>query len=111
MGYGQRTVMPAAEFLRIVRADEQHCDKQRGEDRAFEKGLEKSKLELDEYETEENLYDLWYGIVKEYSTRSLTKATDRLPALSGLAAKINKKLEDDQYIAGLWREDLERGLL
>lgn len=110
MGYRQKTVMPVAEFLRLVRTDEQHCDKQSGEDRALEKGLEKSEPELDECETEE-LYDRWYGIVEEYSTRSLTKATDRLPALSGLAAEINKKLEDDQYIAGLWREDLERGLL
>ena len=110
MGYRQKSVMPAAEFLRLVRADEQHCDKQSGEDRALEKGLEKSEPEPDEYETEE-LYGLWYGIVEEYSTRSLTKATDRLPALSGLAAEINKKLEGDQYIAGLWREDLERGLL
>ncbi|OCL09971.1 HET-domain-containing protein [Glonium stellatum] len=90
MGYRQRSSMPAAEFLRELKG---------------------SESEPDEFEMEEDLHDLWYGIIEEYSTRSLTKATDRLPAVSGLAAEINKRLEDDQYIAGLWREDLKRGLL
>ena len=57
-----------------------------------------------------DLYDAWYELVAEYSRRDLSVQTDRLPALSGLASEMNKIL-DDVYIAGLWRRDIQRGML
>jgi hypothetical protein len=55
-------------------------------------------------------FEDWYSVVEHYSTRNLTKPTDKLPALSGLA-KIMQRLYGCTYLAGLWKEDLEYGLL
>jgi hypothetical protein len=54
---------------------------------------------------------LWYEIVKEYSPRLLGKSSDRLIALSGLAETYATILVGDEYLAGLWRMDMIRGLL
>jgi hypothetical protein len=54
-------------------------------------------------------YDLmsyWEGIVH----RSLTKPTDKLPALSGIAAEY-QRVSGDTYLAGLWKSNLPWGLL
>ena len=56
-------------------------------------------------------YSEWYQIVWQYSERGLTYPKDRLPALSGLAQKLTEYLGDDQYLAGLWKNDLHRGLM
>jgi hypothetical protein len=45
----------------------------------------------------------WLSHIESYSKRNLTKATDKLPALSGLANMIASRT-GDQYFAGLWRE-------
>ena len=58
----------------------------------------------------EEPYDQWLEIVREYTTRNLTVATDVLSALSGLARKFQKLL-DDKYCAGLWAGDMVRGLM
>ncbi|MCJ1394681.1 hypothetical protein MMC18_007561 [Xylographa bjoerkii] len=55
-------------------------------------------------------YDRWFDIVKEYTLRELTVSTDVLPALSGLAAAFEILLAD-QYCAGLWKNDMIRGLM
>ncbi|PVH67961.1 HET-domain-containing protein, partial [Cadophora sp. DSE1049] len=55
-------------------------------------------------------YLQWYSITRNYSARKLTFASDVLPALVGLATEFNRHLTD-QYVAGLWRRDLLRGLL
>jgi hypothetical protein len=55
-------------------------------------------------------YNFWYQVVAEYSGRNLTYATDRLLAVSSLAHEMGRIL-DDAYVAGLWRQDLVRGLL
>jgi len=52
----------------------------------------------------------WLGIVTRYSSRNLTKELDKLPALSGLAHEYQVRW-GDEYLAGLWRKDLWRGLL
>lgn len=44
----------------------------------------------------------WDDIIKAYSRRKLTKATDRLVAISGLAKKMREAV-DDEYLAGLWK--------
>ncbi|KAI0545820.1 heterokaryon incompatibility protein-domain-containing protein [Xylaria curta] len=56
------------------------------------------------------LYEQWASIVWAYSSLKLTRNSDRLPALSGLASLFAKRLEDS-YLAGLWFRDLHIGLL
>ncbi|KAI1308616.1 heterokaryon incompatibility protein-domain-containing protein [Xylaria venustula] len=60
-----------------------------------------------------NLYNLWYDIVAIYSACSLTKRTDKLIAISGIARelRIRMNVPDVDYIAGLWRQNLLYGLL
>ena len=55
-------------------------------------------------------YMEWYNILSLYCCRMLTKETDKLPALAGLAVQI-QKLTGDQYLAGIWLHDIYRGLL
>ncbi|PQE20504.1 hypothetical protein CJF30_00001818 [Rutstroemia sp. NJR-2017a BBW] len=55
------------------------------------------------------IYDSWLKMVQSYSDRKLTFATDKFPALSGLAERVSKVTQDD-YIAGIWRKDMLRGL-
>ena len=55
-------------------------------------------------------YDRWFDIILEYTSRRLTVATDVLPALSGLA-KAFQNLLGDRYCAGLWANDILRGLM
>ncbi|OCK90001.1 HET-domain-containing protein, partial [Cenococcum geophilum 1.58] len=57
-----------------------------------------------------DLYVEWrHGIVPLYTSKALTHSADRLPALSGLAAKVCQYLESqnhgDEYLAGIWRSD------
>ncbi|KAF4962494.1 hypothetical protein FSARC_9417 [Fusarium sarcochroum] len=52
----------------------------------------------------------WYNLLWLYGPRKLTKASDKLPAISGLASIFAKQL-DDEYVAGLWRSNLIGGLL
>ena len=55
-------------------------------------------------------YLRWYSILNDYSSRKLTFPSDVFPALAGIATEFNRRLQD-QYIAGLWKADLLRGLL
>lgn len=55
-------------------------------------------------------YGGWSEIVMRYSSRNLTKTSDKLPALSGLAHEYQARWEDE-YCAGLWRRDLWKSLL
>lgn len=57
-----------------------------------------------------DLFSTWYNLMSSYSQRSLTYETDRLPAISSLAASF-AELTGDKYIAGLWKNDLPHGLL
>lgn len=52
----------------------------------------------------------WRAIVSEYSERSMTKSSDRLPALAGVASQWHPKKEG-RYLAGIWSQDLFRSLL
>ncbi|TGO50527.1 hypothetical protein BOTNAR_0389g00050 [Botryotinia narcissicola] len=52
----------------------------------------------------------WYEAVLSFTVRDLTYHTDKLPALAGIATQIhNLRIYD--YLAGLWKQDLEYGLL
>lgn len=52
----------------------------------------------------------WKDTVMEFSRRRLTKDSDKLPALAGLAARYARS-SGFTYLAGLWAEDLPIGLL
>jgi Heterokaryon incompatibility protein (HET) len=52
----------------------------------------------------------WKDLVKQYTVRKLTYDRDVLPALSGLASLVQRGVADD-YLAGLWRDDLPVALL
>jgi Heterokaryon incompatibility protein (HET) len=51
----------------------------------------------------------WHSIVELYSALQLTKETDRLPALSGLAKQASPRL--GKYLAGLWSNTLVSDLM
>jgi hypothetical protein len=60
--------------------------------------------------TIKQLHSIWDSLVDDYSTTKLTKQTDKLVALSGLAESWQQHLHDE-YLAGLWRMNLYRNLL
>ncbi|KAG8530731.1 uncharacterized protein KY384_004088 [Bacidia gigantensis] len=54
---------------------------------------------------EDKPYNGWHNLISTYSIRQLTFESDRLPALSGVAAKIHY-LSGSKYLAGMWLENL-----
>lgn len=59
-----------------------------------------------EKEPAERFYE-WHSLVEEYMERTLTKGTDKLPAISGLAKVFQQSLvPQPEYIAGLWAQNL-----
>jgi hypothetical protein len=48
----------------------------------------------------------WRQVAEAYSRRQLTQHSDKLPALSGIAAAISAVREGDVYLAGLWKNSL-----
>ncbi|KAF2829540.1 HET-domain-containing protein [Ophiobolus disseminans] len=57
-----------------------------------------------------HFFEDWYEAVASYTDRELTHASDKLPALAGLAQSM-RSLKGCTYLQGLWEEDLEYGLL
>jgi hypothetical protein len=55
-------------------------------------------------------YSKWYDMIEDYTSRSLSIESDRFPALSGVAKAVANS-KGDQYFAGIWLSDIERGLL
>ncbi|KAF2266523.1 HET-domain-containing protein [Lojkania enalia] len=53
---------------------------------------------------------VWFNLVARYTNRALTKQTDVLPALSGIAQAIARST-NDEYLAGLWKSYLPYCLL
>jgi hypothetical protein len=52
-------------------------------------------------------YVKWEKMVQAYTTGKLTKATDKLVALSGVAREMRRReTPQDTYLAGLWRHGL-----
>jgi hypothetical protein len=47
----------------------------------------------------------WTEIILQYSMMNLTLASDKLPALSGIARR-QYEVTGDDYLAGMWRRDL-----
>ncbi|KAI5777429.1 heterokaryon incompatibility protein-domain-containing protein [Geopyxis carbonaria] len=60
-----------------------------------------------------DVHEKWLQVVDSYGQRALSFGSDKLPALSGLASTFERILQpgNDRYVAGLWWNDLRRGLL
>jgi len=56
------------------------------------------------------MHKRWYALVQDYKDRLLTKDTDMLPALAGLASEFGKLIQQ-KYLAGLWNVELTDGLM
>jgi hypothetical protein len=57
-------------------------------------------------------YGVWDRIMRSYSAGELTRSTDRLVALSGIAHKLQRLvIPHDTYVSGLWKHDLPFELL
>jgi hypothetical protein len=54
--------------------------------------------------------DLWVRVVEDFSSRTLTINSDKLPALSGLA-QVYQEIWNDTYLAGLWQTQIWKHLL
>lgn len=48
----------------------------------------------------------WHQLLIAYSALKLTKGSDKLPALAGIAQLYAERLEGKTYLAGLWKEFL-----
>ena len=55
-------------------------------------------------------FQYWRNLVTTYSETCLTHATDKLPALSGLASEFQQETKTE-YLAGIWKEDISRQLV
>jgi hypothetical protein len=71
---------------------------------------ELGKAQFPEYEIFFNPIYKWYSLVSDYVTRDLTNRQDIFPAISGLAREIGRQTSNT-YAAGIWLEDIHRGLL
>jgi hypothetical protein len=56
------------------------------------------------------MISVWNEVVQQYTARELTKPSDKLVALSGIANAFNQG-RTDQYLAGIFREHLPCALL
>jgi hypothetical protein len=59
---------------------------------------------------EVDIYTCWYGMIADFTSRSLTYDEDWLPAIAGIAKRFGV-IANDSYYAGLWRRDMILGLL
>ena len=75
------------------------------EDGILPRGLYSIRLPQQLLRCEKDPYNGWHNLISTYSVRHLTYESDRLPALSGVAAKISALTQSD-YLAGLWKENL-----
>ena len=57
-----------------------------------------------------DIFTFWYRGIEEYTKCNLTKGEDKLPALGGLSAAFSRR-SGCTYVAGLWQEDIVRGML
>lgn len=61
------------------------------------------------YPMHDNIYGQWYHLIRKYASLKLTKGTDKLPAIAGIAQQVQLRT-GDTYLAGLWKSDIQRGL-
>ncbi|KAH6722693.1 heterokaryon incompatibility protein-domain-containing protein, partial [Leptodontidium sp. MPI-SDFR-AT-0119] len=75
-------------------------------------GVDKVSAKRFDLETtsDAHVLDQWMEVVEEYSKLAITKDSDRLPAILGVATRFQQRLRS-RYIAGLWEVDLARQIL
>ncbi|KAH0559316.1 hypothetical protein GP486_004171 [Trichoglossum hirsutum] len=61
--------------------------------------------------SEPETFRLWYDLIEEYTQRRFKYISDRLVAISGLAQIYGNAIRSNEYVAGLWKPDLIRGLI
>jgi hypothetical protein len=61
-------------------------------------------------DTKEAAYQEWNRVVNDGQKRQLTIEKDKLPALAGIASRI-QTLTHSEFLAGIWRDDWRRGIL
>ena len=70
---------------------------------------------VDDDLSRDRIYEAWSDMLSTYAKRELTKGSDALPALSGLASRFCEIAPDgigeSDYLAGLWRPQFRWGLL
>jgi hypothetical protein len=81
-----------------------HAEVDEGANR--EDGRADIRRDLPVYKMVEDPVLSWRKTVLEYTTLNLTYESDRLPALSALAARMLRRREGVGYIAGMWRDSL-----
>lgn len=59
------------------------------------------------------IYNNWYNLLGEYTPRSITYGSDKLPAISGMVNELlfASPISNERYLFGLWESDLPYGLL
>ncbi|TQV94699.1 HET domain-containing protein [Cordyceps javanica] len=55
-------------------------------------------------------FQFWHKLVENYSNRSLSLNSDKLPAISGIAEVVQQKTRS-RYVAGLWEDNIDLDLL
>jgi hypothetical protein len=56
-------------------------------------------------------FRLWYDLIEEYTQKRFKHINDRLVAISCLAKIFGNTIRSHEYVAGLWKPDLIRGLI
>lgn len=62
-----------------------------------------------QFDSPESALDVWYDLIRRFGKRRLSRATDKLPAMSGWAKILQRELQAD-YVAGLWSNALIQGM-
>lgn len=75
----------------------------------FPEGLTQVYIPIEGHVKKNPLSKIWTHIVDHYTFCNLTYSNDRLVALSGVARAVQIE-NKDQYVAGMWRKDLEHQL-
>jgi hypothetical protein len=57
------------------------------------------------------IFRLWYQLIEDYTQREFFDERNRLVAFSGLARIFGETIGSNEYVAGLWKPDLIRGLM
>ena len=82
----------------------------RGHSHPFKHNILDPRRVLPDHERHSEAGKVWSQIVEKYSRSGLSKDTDKLVALSGLASRFHEVF-GDTYLAGLWRSRLLQDLL
>lgn len=61
------------------------------------------------FESPKDCLAIWYVLIEKFGQRKLSRGTDKLPAMSGWAKRLQKGIQAD-YVGGLWSNSLIRGM-